>query len=305
MFCIILAASSILPIKGLANISKYFGVREFTTGFMVMAIATTLPELFVGISSALKKIPAMSLGNVIGSNIVNLTMILGIVVLIGRGIKIESENITKDAFYMFLITLLPLVLMIDKTLSRIDGGILIFIFIFYMHRLSKRRIESNQKENKTKFTDLFKNFGYLFFGLIIMLVSAYFIVFYGKALALNLGVPAILIGLILIALGTSLPELAFGIRSALSQHKELALGDIIGAIIINITLVLGITSLISPIKADFILFLLSIIFMIVISFIFYNFIKADMKLTIREGLALIMLYILFIIVELNIKDVIA
>jgi len=112
-------------------------------------------------------------------------------------------------------------------------------------------------------------------------------------------VPSILIGLFMISIGTTLPELTFESRAVLSKHRYMALGDLIGSVVVNSTLVLGVTSIIQPIVADFLLFLSSASFMIVISFLFMTFVESEKKITIQEGLALILLYTLFIVVIFN------
>jgi len=123
--CALLILSGYLLVKTLSKIAVFLKLSEFIIAFIIMAFATSIPELFVGISSAISKNPALSLGNVIGSNIVDLTFIIGIAVVLARGITINKE-VRKDSLYMFLIALIPIILMlIGNGLSRIDGVILV------------------------------------------------------------------------------------------------------------------------------------------------------------------------------------
>ena len=297
---IVLAKSGTLLVRSLAKLARFLKVSEYMIAFVLVAFATSIPELFIGILSAINKNPEISLGNVIGSNIADITLIMGITVLLARKIKIESRFIFKDLFYMFLISLVPILLMLDNTLSRFDGVILLVIFIFYMYMLITKK-ESTEKTDNVEYTELFKNFGIFFISILLLLGSAEFLVRSATAISIDLNIPVFLIGLFIIAVGTSLPELAFNIKAVLMRHKEQAFGNIIGSVVANSTAVLGATAIITPIVAPFTLFIISSAFMIFSLFIFMTFIRSSNALTWREGIALLMLYMLFILVEFYIQ----
>ena len=122
---IALIKSADLVVKTLTRIAIYFKLSEFTIGFIVLAIATSIPELFVAITSAFAKIPELSLGDVLGANIVDLTLVVGVVFILSNGLRIKSEIAKKDIFYMIVLSILPLVLMLDQQLSRLDGIVLL------------------------------------------------------------------------------------------------------------------------------------------------------------------------------------
>lgn len=296
--CLVLILSGSFLVKSLVKISSFLKISGFVMGFVLMAFATTIPELFVGITSGLAKNTALSLGNVIGSNIANLSLIIGIGVVLSRGIKIKKEGIKKDAFFMFLIMLLPLVLLfIGRSLSKLDGLILIIVLLFYIKKvLKERKRYSKEFSDKIKRWEIVLNVLLFVVSLVLLFVSAAFVVRYGTLLSVDLLLPPLVIGLFLVALGTSLPELMFSVNAILKGQGEMALGDIMGAAIVNSTLVLGVTALIYPITAVWNLFLVSGIFMMVISFLFLSFVNDD-ELGLLEGISLIMLYVLFVIVE--------
>jgi len=278
-------------------------LSEFVIGFILMGLATSIPELFVGVSSALARNSAFGLGNVIGSNILNITLIGGIIVLIGRGIKIESKKTKKDALYMFFITLLPFILMwIGHSISRIDALILLGAFFFYNVKLLRERKEftKEQKERERRWEPILNTFLFIL-CLVLLFFSSKFIIKYASLLSIDLSLPPILIGLFLISVGTTLPELAFESRAVQMKHSEMALGNLIGSVIVRSTLVLSITALISPITANFSLFFSSGVFMIIVAFLFATFVESGNKLYIKEGISLILLYVFFIIVELIVK----
>ena len=303
--CLVLVASGGLLVKSLSKIASFLRVSEFVVGFIIMGIATTIPELFVGIASALRKTTSLSLGNVIGSNIVNITLILGIVILLSKGIEIKSPTMKSDALYAFFISTIPIILMgIGRSLSRVDGIILLSVYLIYTWWLIKARKEF-RKELKER-VKRWEIVGYtIVFAacLAVLFVSAYFVTKYAELLAIDFGMPEIMIGLFLVAIGTSLPELVFGIRAATMKHPTMAIGDIAGAVVSNSTLVLGITALIYPITAHFLSFIVSGSFMIVACFLFATFIESGNRLYWKEGVAMVLIYILFIIVQFYIKAI--
>ena len=301
--CLVLVVSGSFLVKLIVKIASYLRLSEFVVAFIIMAFFTSIPELFVGISSAISGNPTLSLGNVIGSNIADLTLVIGIAALLGKGIKLKNPLIKKDSLFMFLIALVPIALMIfDQTLSRIDGIILTSIFIIYMWHLVKERKELKEQfiENNRKHIALTIFFFILCLG--ILFLSAHFVVKYATQLAIGLLLPVMAIGLFLIAIGTSLPELVFETRAVLAKKGDLAVGDAMGSVVCNSTLVLGVTAMISPITNSFFIFLTSAIFMTIVTFLFMIFIRSKKGLSITKSAMLIILYILFILVEFHFKS---
>lgn len=301
--CVVLVISGTFMVKTLSKIGAYLHVSEFVVGFVIMALATSLPELFVGISSALARNTALALGNVIGANILNLTIVIAIVILLKRGIVIESEKTKTDALYMFFIAMLPLILMwIGNSISRIDGVILLGAFFFYSKKLFKeRKIFTKEVKNHEKRWEPILNTALFIFSLALLFLSSTFVVKYATLLSVELLLPPVLIGLFLVSMGTTLPELTFEIRAVLTGHSEMALGNLIGSVIVNSTLVLGITALIYPITANFLLFVTAGSFMLIVAFLFATFVESGNKLYVKEGIILIFLYIFFIIIEFYIR----
>ena len=291
-------------VKSLSKIAAFLRISEFVAGFIIMAIATSLPELFVGITSALAKNTALLLGTVIGSNIANLTLVAGIPILLSKGIKIKSKKTQVDALYLFFISIVPLTLMLlGGGLDRIDGAILIVVFLVYARRMyMQRRVFKKEYVNHGfKRKDVVFSTIFFVFSLAVLFVSASFVVRYASALALDLSVPPIFIGLFFIALGTSLPELVFSVQAASKGHSEMVLGNLIGSNIANLTLILGITALIHPISSDFLLFITSGMYMLLITFLFATFVSSGSRLDVKEGVSLIFFYVFFIIIELTLK----
>lgn len=290
--------------KSLTKVGFYLKLSEFVVGFIIVAFATSLPELFVGIISAFENTPELALGTIIGSNIVDLTLVIGIAAILKREIKVETKAVRTDTLYMFAITLMPLILMINRKITKLDGVILIIAFILYVRRLFKQERRFRETIDHVPRKEFVKWVGHATVGLLLLLVSAEILVNVTSDIATDFSVPPMLIGLFLIAFGTSLPELMFEAKAVLLKHQYIALGDLIGSVIANTTLVLGITAILSsqPIVPDFMLFITSAVFMVIVAFMFMTFVDVEKHIHWREGIALILLYVLSVIVELTIRS---
>ncbi len=303
-FCVVLVISGSFLVKSLVKIASFLRLSEFVVGFIIMAFATSIPELFVGITAAMSRTTSLALGTVIGSNIADLALVMGITIILARsGINVKSKYLKKDTTYMFLIALLPLVLIyFGNVVSRNDGVILLFVFAFYVYRMLKRRSRfTKEVEDHTKRWEIVLYVFVFIISLFALYMAAEYTVTYAIILSLELALPTILIGLFLVALGTSLPELIFNVRSIVAGYPDMALGDIIGSVVANSTLVVGVTALIYPITADWLLFWMSAVFMMIITFLFMTFTHTGSKLRWQQGVSLILLYAFFIMVEFYTK----
>ena len=301
---LVLIISGYYLVKSMKKLCGYLKISEFLSGFIILAIGTSIPELFVGISSALNKSTSISLGNVIGANIADITFVIGIPILLVRGFKIKSKETVKDSFIMVIIASLPLTLMIiGNQLSKIDGIILITVFFSYIYYLWMQRgvFTRHYEENK------FKRYLIIVYTLLFLITiffvikSADYAVKYAISISEELDLPKILIGLFLVAIGTTIPELIVGINTIIRGYSEMGIGNVIGSVVVNSTLILGVTSLIYPITANFLLFITSGIYMLIVCFIFATFIASGNRLDWREGVSLVLLYIFFVIFEFYIE----
>ncbi len=309
--CIVLVKAGSLVVKSLIRIAKYLHMTEFVVSFVLMAFATTIPELFVGVSSALHGNPHLSFGNVIGSNIINLTLALGIAALVGKGISCEGAIIQRRATYTLVIVLLPLLLMLDGSISRVDGVILILGLVLYIQRVfyHKERftkifasVLNGKQKDWQKYRLFLKDLLLFFLGLAFLLLSAEGIVRSASYIAQAMNLPLVIIGLLLVALGTNLPEITFGIKAIAMGHKDMVLGNLMGAVIANSTMVLGITVIIHPLEiVDFSPYLVSCIFVTIVLFFFALFSRTGQRISRKEGLFLILIYIAFVSLEIFLR----
>ena len=302
-----LVKSGTVAVQRLVAISRYLRISEYILAFVLMALATSLPEFFVGINSALAKAPVLSLGNIIGSNIVNLSLILGAVVIFAKGIRIESKIAKRDSWIVFFISVLPLLLLVDKKLSQADGVILLVVFVWYLGRILRdkeafRKRMDHMVRTIEQFWKFLRNLLVLAVSIAILLVGSWGVVKTATLIAQGLELPLILIGLILVAVGTSLPELVFGIKAVITKHEGMNLGNLIGSTVMNSTFILGITAIIYPIEIEnFNLILTAGIFMVFVIFIANFFIATKEKISWKEGIVLVGLYGVFLVLEFLLK----
>ncbi len=240
-------------ISGALGIARRIGVPDFVIGLTLIAFGTSLPELMVNIKASLEGATEITLGNVVGSNIANILLILGIAGII-RPLSIHKTFVKKEIPLNFLSILVLFAMIGDRFLdgtakalvSRSEGLVLITTFIGYLYFLAAfmEKEEANDEELKMGYL---KGFAYVILGLAGLILGSRWSVEGGIGMALVLGVSQALIGLFLIAVGTSLPELITSAVAAYRGNSDIALGNVAGSNIFNISLVLGTSSLINPI----------------------------------------------------------
>ncbi len=302
--------SGFYVVRSLVNLARFLKVSEFTLSFILMAAATSLPEFGIGINAAFNDASLISLGNILGANILVLSLILGVMILIEGKLMLKKHSSAHSSWFNFFLTISPIILLIDGNLSRFDGLILIALFILNLNRLLKfkeifnhHRIRHFADENKYRPNDLntiyfFKNLFIFISAIGILLFASYLIVKEVEIFSLKFGIPEMLAGIFIIALGTTLPELSFGIKAILSRHGEMSLGNLLGTTVFNSTLILGTVSLISPIKIeDGVSFWIGAGAMILTVFLANLFLKTRDSLNRLEGLLLIFIYFVFAIIS--------
>lgn len=296
--CAILVKSTAWILKSLTFLAAYFKLSEFIVSFVLVGLMTSLPELIVGITSAIHRIPILSLGNVFGSNIANVTLILGIVVILARTIKSESKTVQRNMSYASLVTLLPVILLLDGHLGRADGVVLLVAFCLYNLILFYQRERFEKVFNHARRRELVKNILLLCLGVALLLLSAEAITRLSHLLAIELAIPMVLIGLFLVAVGTSIPELIFSIKVSMTGHKEMILGGILGSLVANSTLILGVVAIICPIHIiNPNLFSITAGFMLASILLFWVFTRSRKTLTWQEGIGLLLFYFFFVAIE--------
>lgn len=301
--CALLIKSAQLIIQALHYLASYLKISEFVLSFILIGLITSLPELFVGIFSALHQESTLSLGNVLGSNIANICIGVGLVAILSRGIKIETKTIKQNIVFALLIISYPVVLLLDHHLSRIDAVALLITFGLYNMILYRQSERFEKKVRERVFRrDLIKHILIFLFGITILIISSEMIVRSAKAISVIFNVPSIFIGLFIIAIGTSLPEIGLMVKAAMEKRQEIILGAILGTIVFNMTAILGITAIIHPIQiTNSLIFTISAGFMLIVTTMFWLFSISKEKISWLEGIVLISFYLIFIALEFWVK----
>ncbi|MFA4998685.1 MAG: sodium:calcium antiporter [Candidatus Paceibacterota bacterium] len=303
----LLGFSSKWLVGALSRIALFLKIKEFVVACFVMAFATTLPNLAVGILSAVKNIPQLSFGDIIGGNIVDLSLILGLAALISRkGISSKSRTVQNSSIYTIFIAILPLVLIFDGNLSRTDGIVLLLSFIVYAVWLfsKKERFTKTYADmgETLSLKDFMKDLLLLFLGLAALLLSAEGVVKAASFFSSTFNMPLALVGLLIVGLGNCLPETVFSLKAATHEENWMVLGNLMGSVIMCATLVMGVVALIHPIQIpDFSPFAVARIFMIISILSFLISIRTGQKITKKEGVFLVGVYVIYLLAEIFIR----
>ncbi|MEX1061616.1 MAG: sodium:calcium antiporter, partial [Patescibacteria group bacterium] len=294
---VVLARSSIYAIQKLTHIATQIKASEYLVGFIIMAVATSLPELTVGIVDALRTTnPTLSLGNVLGANILNLTLVLGIATLIAGNLRLEIQVRNREVFYMDLIALIPLIFLTDGRLTRLEGVVLLLLFGLYMYILAfhSREYHKVYKSHKRPH-GLWVDLGLFALALLVLIGSARVLVGAAESLAKILNMPDVLIGILLVSLSTTLPEMATSITGAMRRQGGLVMGNLIGSVVTNSTLVLGLVAVIQPITIQTPEIFGASAITLVITLIFFTiFVRSQYLISRLEALALILGYLSYV-----------
>lgn len=300
--CIILVKSADYAIKSLTNVARILRVKEFVISLVLVGIISSLPESSIAVISAIKGDPAIGFGALIGSNIADLSIVLGLVVLVGGRMRIKSKFVSHEMLHMVFI-LLPFILAYDGVLSRIDGIILVAVCILFIIHLIRQKYQFVDICHHFKDKPLRHSLLMFLLSIAVLILSANFVVKFTESLSADFIIPPVTIALILIGLGTCLPEMMFAIRSLRRSKDELALGDILGNVIIDATLVLGITALISPIYLTRRLILVTGAFSALMVMMVLSIIQHKNELSENDGILMVFLYIVFVFTEMALKNV--
>lgn len=238
-------------IKESERIALHYNISHFVIGATLVAVGTSLPEMAVSMSASLKGSGDIAVANVIGSTIFNISLVLGLVFLIAKNIAPKRDIFAKDSAWALFPILIFILMAIDGKLNLVDGVLFLLLMGAYLIFL----IQSNQVEEvdedlaNEKFNWL-KTILLLLVGFVLTIGGADFAVESASNIARTFGISEWVIGLFLVAFGTSLPELMISIQSAIKNNADLAIGNIIGSNVANFTMVLGLSSIVNPLNVN-------------------------------------------------------
>ena len=244
-------------VDGAVGVAQFLGMSTFLIGMLVVGFGTSAPEMVVSILSAMNNTPQLALGNAYGSNIANIALILGATALIAPVI-VKKQAMSRDIPILLLVTVLTVLLVKDGNVSFSDGAFLLLAFVAVTVLNIGLELKDRRKRKKAEMLDgeipevagpIWKSLLWLVAGLGVLIASSRMLVWGAVGMAQALGVSDLVIGLTIVAVGTSLPELASSIAAARRGENDLAVGNVIGSNFFNTLVVVGIAAVISPINS--------------------------------------------------------
>ncbi len=290
--------SSIL-VEGAASTAVMFAVRPVIIGLTIVSLATSAPELLVSLVAAVKGSGGISIGNILGSNVINIALVLGISAVI-RPISISRQVVRIEIPYMIFISVVFWVLCMDSSIDRIDGIVLIFflgVFLIYGFLTAKDKSTGQAPPQNRPVKQLFKNIFFVILGLVMLSLGANFVVKEAIVIASNMGLSQTFIGISVVAFGTSLPELATSAVAAARGESDISVGNVVGSNLFNICLVMGVVGLFNPMSIDPSLHRFQFPFMIFICFILGGMAFVKKGVNKPGGILFILLFFIYIIVS--------
>ena len=293
---ILLIAGFVLLIKGAdffvdgsSSIARALKVPSIVIGLTLVSLGTSAPEAAVSITAGIAGNSDISLGNVIGSNIFNLLSVIGCAALF-QAIPIQKGILKRDLPVNILSTIVLLAMMFDGHISRIEGLILLAAILVYMIVLVRGAMKNRTEETSEKILPVALSLIYVVFGLAAVVLGGQLVVNNATVIAKHFGMSDTLVGLTIVAIGTSLPELVTSVMAARKGDSGIALGNAIGSCIFNFLFIVGIASTLAPITVDMNL-ITDIILLIIINVIIFIFCRTDSKISRLEGAVLVGLYV--------------
>lgn len=299
---ILLIKGADIFVDGASSLAKKIGIPPVIVGLTIVSLGTSAPELAVSLISSLNGNNDIAIGNVVGSNLFNSLMVLGITAIV-LPLIIQKQKIKADFLVNISVSLLLFFLTFDSffgkdysLISRVDGIILLVICIAYIAYLVLKSVKTNVElpSEKDKNINVFVKILLMILGVSAIVFGGDFVVDSATNIAYNLGMSEKLVGLTIIAMGTSLPELVTSIVAALKGENDIALGNVLGSNIFNILLIIGLSSVISPISVTSSL-IIDFTYLIAITLFIFALVfignKPEKKLSRFEGSILVLLYI--------------
>ncbi len=290
--------SSVL-VEGAASTAIMFAVRPVIVGLTVVSLATSAPELLVSLVAAVKGSEGISLGNILGSNVINIALVLGVSALI-KPVTISKQIMRVELPYMILISFIFWMLCLDNNINRLDGTILIgllIVFLVYGFFTANDKSKDPTTGEARSVAKILKNFVYIILGIVMLAFGANFVVKEAIMMAQTIGLSQTFIGISVVALGTSLPELATSVVAAARGESDISVGNVVGSNLFNICLVMGVVGLFNPMTVTPSLHWFEFPFMLFICLVFGGIAYVNKGIGKKGGILFIALFFVYIVVS--------
>ena len=288
-------------VEGAASIARKFNVPAMVIGLTIVAMGTSAPEAAVSITSSLAGQNDMSVANVVGSNFFNILVVLGVSAMIAN-LPVQKDTIKKDTPFLIIVSGLLLVFGLDFNINRIEGIILLLLFAYFLvNTVKSAKNATNSSDEIDSTSDVAiaeesismpKTIVLSLIGIVGIIIGGDMVVDSATSIATSFGMSANLVGLTIVAVGTSLPEFVTSIMAIKKGETEIAIGNVIGSNLFNILLVLGLATTICPINISLFAFI-DVVFMVAITVLLYLFMKKDQCINKKQGIILVIMYIAY------------
>ena len=290
-------------VLGASSLAKRFRISALVIGLTIVSIGTSMPELIVSIKAAMNGQSALSIGNVLGSNLFNIGIILGLSAII-YPLAVKRQLLKFDVPVMILTSVLFLILFLDSTISFIEAILMVVLFISYTLYLllTSKKNQNKQADSADDDIKLTKHWAldvfFMVVGLIALVYGSDLLVVNATIIAERLGMSEAMIGLTIVAAGTSMPELATSVVAAIKKRSDIAIGNIVGSNIFNILLILGVAGIIQPISTPDISYNDSLS-VVVLGIILWLFMKLGASIRRWQGAVFVLLYVIYFFFKLS------
>jgi cation:H+ antiporter len=283
-----------LVVLGISGYAKRLGMSDFLSGTLVVALAASMPEIVSSVTALFAGKQDMLFGTILGTNMVHVALVTGLVAIIGKKVKVESTALARILIPLWFALMLPLVLILVRGgLGRVEGAVLLLIFAVYVVWIWRQ--ESGML-HPAKLKHLWRNAAIFLGALIVILITGNTLVSSSIVLSFLLGIPTYFLALTVVGVGGALPDLALAIRSLRQGHQEIGVGDALGSLAIEFLLFFGLVGVLSPVKIPAAESWTTIMFLAVgITILFLAVRKKE--LTWKTGVVLVSLFALYIVVE--------
>lgn len=292
-----------LFVEGAASIARKFNVPAMVIGLTIVAMGTSAPEAAVSVTSSLAGQNDMSVANVVGSNFFNILVVLGVSAIIAK-LPVQKNTIKKDAPFLLLVSALLLLFSLNLNINRVEGLALLILFTYFLISTvisaKKASMEASNEAATTMDLEVTEELSMpktillSIIGIVGIILGGDMVVNSATDIATSFGMSANLVGLTIVAVGTSLPEFVTSVVAIKKGETEIAIGNVIGSNIFNILLVLGLAATISPITISTFA-LIDVAFMVAITILLYLFMKKDNSLVKSQGIIFLVIYIAYMV----------
>lgn len=287
---------STLATRYSARIADNYNLSRYVVGFIVVALISILPETIIAVDAALGGAPEFGLGTLFGSNVADLTLVFSIIILFARrGIKIESKVLHRlNTFPFFLF--LPLLFGLNGHYSREEGFALIVIGVLFYYLLFRGCMQKVRTRGRAS---TFRDYTLLVFALVMLVTGSHFTIASAITIAGFLSISPILIGMLVVGVGTTMPELFYSLKSVSKKEDGLAIGDILGTVLADALIVVGVLAIIRPFNFPAQLVYVTGAFMLMASLLLLRFMRSGRAISQKEAFLLLLFWVLYALIELS------